>query len=52
MTVSVLSLPNGAMVDISGDTVMTLSKTLYPKSLLSIRTGCFALIVMLMLCDC
>ena len=45
MTVSVLSLPHGAMVDISGGTVMTLSKTLYPKSLLSIRTGCFALII-------
>ena len=52
MTVSVLSLPNGAMVDISGGTVMTLSKTLYPKSLLSIRTGCFALIIESMLCDC
>ena len=53
MAVSVLPLPHIAMVGLMvGGTLMTLNKTLYPKSLLIIGAGCFALIVMLMLCGC
>ena len=52
MAVSVLSLPHIAMVRLSGGTVMTLNKTLYPKPLLSIGAGCFALIVVLMSYGC
>ena len=52
MAVSVLPLPNNAMVGLTGGTLITLNKTLYPKSLLSIGAGCFALIFVLMSHGC